>query len=87
MFESLSRKVRASEMRIAAIECARKGYDTIAAVNNEMADWIDPAPKERAGRGAPRKADPAADIIPIGRPRPSRVPRLKVNVRPTRIAA
>lgn len=40
------RKLRAAELRVAAAECERKGFTTIAGVNYEAANWLDPPARE-----------------------------------------
>lgn len=70
-YESTNVKIRASECRTAARECERAGYQGLAQVNWEMAEWLDPTPRETPPKSPRRIAAVApsdeggADIIPM----------------------
>lgn len=46
-YESINHKVRAAELRANAIELERRGYPMFAEVDRELAEWLDPTPRER----------------------------------------
>lgn len=46
-FETVNHKLRAQELRTAAQELNRKGFPVFAEVNMEMAEWLDPTPREK----------------------------------------
>lgn len=47
LYDSVSRKQRAAQLRRDGAECERRGYPGFAAVNYELAGWLDPRPVER----------------------------------------
>lgn len=53
-FESVNHKVRASELRTSARELERAGFPIMAEVNWELAEWLDPTPREET-RKPPRR--------------------------------
>ncbi len=60
-YETISRKARATQYRHDAKECHHAGYSDFAAINNEMAELLDPTPRERPQRDtrAPREKRPS----------------------------
>ena len=102
MYEPISKKARAAQYRADAIECERRGYPGFAAVNRELADWIDPPPREapeaprrRAPEQSPRVSrgpDPSRlngqrDLPPKRVARAPQVPQVRARPAPLRVAA
>jgi len=71
VFHTLNRKARASELRTVARELEREGFSGLAEANWEMAEWLDPTPREKPAKPPRRKAP--VDGSPVSQF------RLKVN--------
>ncbi len=68
-YEPRGRRARALLYRNAARECDAAGYHLFAELNYEMAEWLDPTPREKP---APRKRERRPTQPPRG-PDPARV--------------
>jgi hypothetical protein len=65
LYEPRSRKLRAANLRAAAVECERRGYPGIAQVNRELADWIDPPPRIKEDRRKGPVRGREASVTPL----------------------
>lgn len=57
LFEKLDRKSRAQALRAAARDCEQAGFIGIAEVNWDMAELLDPTPREERRAGTVRNPD------------------------------
>lgn len=69
-YETVNHKRRASELRTDAMELTRRGFPMFAEVNLEMAEWLDPAPRERDVK--PRRMRPVRQGASTTEPEQSR---------------